>query len=55
VLALMTAAFGVGQILGPVVAGLVADQTGSFTAPSLLAAATLMVSAAIGYGVKQQN
>lgn len=55
VLALMTAAFGVGQILGPVVAGLVADRTGSFTAPSLLAAAALLVSAAVGYGVRPQS
>ena len=55
VLALMTAAFGLGQILGPIVAGLVADRTGSFTAPSLLAAATLLLSAIIGYGVRPQT
>jgi MFS family permease len=52
--AMMTAAFGVGQILGPVVAGLIADQTGSFTAPSLLAAAVLMVSGGIVLGTDRK-
>jgi len=47
VLALMTAAFGLGQIVGPLVAGLVADRTGSFTAPSLIAALVLVVTAAV--------
>ncbi len=46
-LALMTAAFGVGQILGPVVAGYLADWTGSYTWASLAAAAGLVVSSAI--------
>lgn len=48
VLAMMTAAFGLGQILGPIVAGVVADRTGSFTAPSILAAFVLLVAAALG-------
>jgi predicted MFS family arabinose efflux permease len=47
VLALMTAAFGLGQILGPVVAGIVADHTGSFTVPSLAAAIVLLAAALI--------
>lgn len=46
-LALMTAAFGVGQILGPVVAGYLADWSGSYTWASLAAAAGLLVSGAI--------
>jgi MFS family permease len=46
-LALMTAAFGVGQILGPVVAGYLADWTGSYTWASLAAAAGLVASGAI--------
>lgn len=50
VLALMTAAFGVGQIIGPVVAGVVADRTGSFVAPSLMAAAALLAAAWIARG-----
>ncbi|MDF1606641.1 YbfB/YjiJ family MFS transporter [Hoeflea sp. YIM 152468] len=46
-LALMTAAFGTGQILGPVVAGYLADWSGSYTWASLAAAAGLLVSGAI--------
>lgn len=45
--ALMTAAFGVGQIVGPVVAGYLAGLTGTFTMASLLAAAMLIVAAVI--------
>ena len=43
--ALTTAGFGVGQIAGPVVAGLLLDRTGSFAAPSLLAAGALLLAA----------
>ena len=43
--ALTTAGFGVGQIAGPVMAGLLLDRTGSFAAPSLLAAAALLLAA----------
>jgi predicted MFS family arabinose efflux permease len=45
VLALMTACFGLGQMVGPTLAGLVADATGSFYWPSMAAAALLMVAA----------
>lgn len=44
-LALMTSAFGVGQIVGPVAAGYVADYTGDFVIASLGAAAALLLSA----------
>lgn len=44
-LALMTAAFGVGQTVGPAFAGMLSDATGSFLAPSLVAAGALLVSA----------
>ncbi len=47
VLALMTAAFGIGQILGPIAAGYAAVLTGSFTMSSLGAAAVLVVAAAL--------
>lgn len=47
--ALMTASFGVGQILGPIFAGIAADLTGSFFVPSLGAAAVLLLSAAIAW------
>lgn len=45
--ALMTASFGVGQIAGPLVAGLLLDATGRFVLPSIIAAAALIMAAAI--------
>jgi len=44
-LALMTAAFGTGQIIGPLVAGWIAETSGSFTLPTVLAAGVLTLSA----------
>jgi predicted MFS family arabinose efflux permease len=41
----LTAAFGVGQIVGPVVAGYGYDFTGSFFWPSMLAVAALIIGA----------
>jgi uncharacterized protein (TIGR02265 family) len=46
-LARMTAAFGLGQILGPAAAGALSDATGSFVLPSLLAAAALLAAAVL--------
>jgi hypothetical protein len=45
IIALMTGAFGIGQIVGPLVAGLLAHGSGSFTLPSLLAAGALVLGA----------
>ena len=47
ILAMMTAAFGVGQIVGPIVAGWIAERSGSFTVPTVIAAAALLVCAAL--------
>jgi len=44
-LAMMTAAFGLGQIIGPAFAGAVSDATGNFLLPSLAAAAALVFAA----------
>lgn len=44
-IALMTASFSAGQILGPAFAGFVYDATGSLAMPSLVAVAALMVAA----------
>ncbi len=45
VLALMTGAFGVGQIVGPSFAGMLSDRLGSFAVPSLTAVAALLIAA----------
>ncbi len=47
IFALMTSAFGLGQILGPSFAGFALDHLGSFAIPSLTAAAALAVAAAL--------
>jgi predicted MFS family arabinose efflux permease len=44
-IALMTAAFGAGQIVGPIFAGYLYDLTGSLATPSLAAAVALVVAA----------
>lgn len=46
ILALMTASFGLGQIVGPAFAGVAYDVTGSLLVPSLTAAAALLLGAA---------
>ncbi len=47
VLATMTAAFGLGQIVGPIVVGYGFDLTGSFVVSSFVAAVGLCISAAL--------
>lgn len=48
-IALMTASFSVGQILGPAFAGHVYDLTGSLAVPSLAAAAALLIAALLSF------
>jgi MFS family permease len=43
----MTAAFGLGQILGPAIGGWLAERSGSFVAPSLLAVGVLAACAGL--------
>ncbi|MEZ5832326.1 MAG: YbfB/YjiJ family MFS transporter [Dongiaceae bacterium] len=45
IIALMTASFGLGQIIGPIFAGWLHDLTGTFLLPSAAASALLIVSA----------
>lgn len=46
-LALMTASFGTGQIIGPIIAGYLADRAGNFVSGSVLAVVMLLAAAAI--------
>ena len=42
---MMTALFGLGQIIGPSIAGYMHDVSGSFLLPTLLASGALFVAA----------
>lgn len=53
VAAVLTACFGVGQVLGPVVAGVLADLQAGFAVPLLLAAAAVMLGAIFIAGDRQ--
>ncbi|MCO5101570.1 MAG: YbfB/YjiJ family MFS transporter [Burkholderiaceae bacterium] len=46
-IARMTVAFSIGQIVGPAIGGWMAERSGSFVAPSWIAAAVLVVGAAL--------
>ena len=46
-IALMTAAWGLGQMVGPTLAGVLYDSLGSYLVPSLLATAALAVAATL--------
>jgi predicted MFS family arabinose efflux permease len=55
IFALMTAAFGLGQIIGPIVAGLLAQASGNFFLASIVAAAALLVSAAVTWSAAPKS
>ena len=54
-LALMTAAFGLGQMVGPTFAGVLHDSLGSYQVPSLLAAFALVAAAVLGGGLPRRQ
>ncbi len=53
VMAVMTAAFGIGQIIGPLVGGYLANLTGDFIFATLAAAASLVVAALFAYSARR--
>ncbi|MFC3321942.1 YbfB/YjiJ family MFS transporter [Mesorhizobium cantuariense] len=55
VFALMTAAFGLGQIIGPVAAGFLAQMSGDFFLASITAAVALVVSGAITWSAAPKS
>jgi len=54
-LALMTAAFGLGQMVGPTFAGVLHDSLGSYQVPSLFAAFALVAAAVSGGGLPRRQ
>jgi predicted MFS family arabinose efflux permease len=52
---ILTSAFGLGQIVGPIVAGYGFDLAGSFFLPSVLAAAALCAAAALALAVARAS
>jgi predicted MFS family arabinose efflux permease len=55
VIALITASFGLGQIVGPAFAGYLHDLSGSFLAPTLAAAAALVIAAALTFTIQEES
>lgn len=55
IFALMTASFGLGQIIGPIAAGLLAEASGNFFLASIVAAAMLVVSGAITWSAAPKS
>lgn len=55
IFALMTASFGLGQIVGPIVAGLLAQMSGDFFLASIAAAAMLVASGAITWSAAPKS
>ncbi|TIS54373.1 MAG: MFS transporter [Mesorhizobium sp.] len=53
--AVTTASFSLGQIIGPVVAGLLAQASGSFFLASIMAAAVLLASGAIAWSAAPKS
>ena len=54
-LGLIVAAFGAGQMIGPAFGGYVAELTGSFTVPTLVASGVLVIAAALAMTVRRNE
>ncbi|TPN40921.1 MFS transporter [Mesorhizobium sp. B2-3-3] len=55
IFALMTASFGLGQIIGPIAAGFLAQMSGDFFLASIVAAALLVVSGVITWSAAPKS
>jgi predicted MFS family arabinose efflux permease len=55
IFAVMTAAFGLGQIIGPIAAGLLAQASGNYVLASILAAAALLASGIIAWSAAPKS
>lgn len=55
IFAVMTASFGLGQIIGPIAAGLLAQASGDFFVASIVAAALLVVSGLVTWSVAPKS
>lgn len=53
--AVMTAAFGLGQIIGPIAAGLLAQASGNYVLASTMAAAALLVSGVVAWSAAPKS
>ena len=55
IFAVMTAAFGLGQIVGPIAAGLLAQASGNYVAASIMAAVALLLSGVIAWSAAPKS
>ena len=55
IFAVMTAAFGLGQIVGPIAAGLLAQASGNYTLASIMAAVALLASGVIAWSAAPKS
>ncbi|TGS71582.1 YbfB/YjiJ family MFS transporter [Mesorhizobium sp. M3A.F.Ca.ET.201.01.1.1] len=55
IFAVMTAAFGVGQIIGPIAAGLLAQAAGNYVLASVMAAVALLLSGVIAWSAAPKS
>ncbi|RUW12895.1 MFS transporter [Mesorhizobium sp. M1A.F.Ca.IN.022.05.2.1] len=55
IFAVMTAAFGLGQIIGPIAAGLLAQSSGNYVLASIMAAAALLVSGVVAWSAAPKS
>ncbi|UCI06978.1 YbfB/YjiJ family MFS transporter [Mesorhizobium sp. B1-1-8] len=55
IFAIMTAAFGLGQIIGPIAAGMLAQASGNYVLASIMAAAALLASGIIAWSAAPKS